>query len=251
MNILGRLTDGDPVLVLSPHLDDAVLSCGALLAAVADRCPVVVATVFTAAGPPPHTFAARRFLRGGDSGALYAARRREDVDVLSALGVKPVHLGFPDALFRRRRLPGAAARVLPELTHRYPTYRYDIARGRRARGDRTLVGEIAAAVGAHAAAARLILCPLGVGRHVDHLLVRDAGTRLPGRIVHYSDFPYDRHAAPDPAFLSRHRLKRQEWAHGIADKADLIRGYRTQAGGLFPDGSIIPAAPEVYYVADR
>ena len=52
--------DGAPALFLSPHLDDAVLSCGTLLL----HAPrATVATVFTEATPGPHTRAARTFLR--------------------------------------------------------------------------------------------------------------------------------------------------------------------------------------------
>jgi hypothetical protein len=47
------------VLVISPHLDDAVLSCGALLAHLVPRHLITVATVFTAAAPPPWSLPAR------------------------------------------------------------------------------------------------------------------------------------------------------------------------------------------------
>ena len=70
-------TAGSAVVVMSPHLDDAVLSCGALLAHLAARHRVTVTTVFTAAAPPP-VVAARpqataRARRGGRRGPLRAA----------------------------------------------------------------------------------------------------------------------------------------------------------------------------------
>ena len=43
---------GSAVLFVSPHLDDAVLSCGALLSHLAGTCPVTVLTVFSAAAQP-------------------------------------------------------------------------------------------------------------------------------------------------------------------------------------------------------
>ena len=91
-------------LVLSPHLDDAVLSCGGLLRTLAERNRVTVATVFTEAAPPPHTRAARSFVRqcqADDVATLFADRRAEDRDVLDELGVRHLHLAQPDALFRR------------------------------------------------------------------------------------------------------------------------------------------------------
>ena len=76
--------------------------------AMVSRAPVTVVTLFSAAGPPPHTRAARTFLRqcgADDASALFDGRCREDVEVLDGLGVRYVHLGHPDALFRRRREP--------------------------------------------------------------------------------------------------------------------------------------------------
>jgi LmbE family N-acetylglucosaminyl deacetylase len=244
--------------VLSPHLDDAVLSCGGLLLALAGRSSVTVATVFTEAGPRPHTRAARSFLStcgGSDAASLYAERRAEDREVLARLRAEAVHLGLVDALFRRspRRVAGLGrvASALPELVHRYPTYRFDIARGRVAPGDRGLAAEVGPRIAelVRSTGAEVVLCPVGVGRHVDHLLVRALGAAHPREVVYYSDFPYDRRAAPDAAFLARHRLVAHPWEEGVADKAALIRGYRTQADALFPDG--IPAAPEVYFVPER
>ncbi|WP_250007241.1 PIG-L family deacetylase [Actinoplanes sp. M2I2] len=253
------LSSGDTIMFVSPHLDDAVLSCGAFLEAVASACPVVVVTVFTAAAEPPHTYAARGFLEGcgaGDARTLFETRRQEDLDVLAQLRVRAVHLDFPDALFRRRRLrgglPARAGRLLPELAHRYPTYRYDIARGRLARGDRPMVAEVGAAVAAVAGAtgARLVFCPVGVGRHVDHLIARQAGAQFGERAVYFSDFPYDQSSSVDQRFLSRNGLLPWRWEEGIGAKARLIEGYGSQVGGLFP-GGIIPRSPETYYVADR
>jgi LmbE family N-acetylglucosaminyl deacetylase len=244
-------------LFLSPHLDDAVLSCGALIEELADRCTVTVATVFTAAGPGPHTRAARSFIRqcsAGDASRLFAARRAEDEEVLAGIGVNYVHLGVVDALYRRRDLRISATRplgrLLPELVHRYPTYRFDIAKGRVARGDCSLIASITTHISdlLRRTSAQLIFCPMGVGRHVDHIITRTVGQYYPDRVVYYSDFPYNVLFTSDSTFIGRHRLVPWVWGHGIFEKSGLIRGYRTQADALFPDGRI-PVVPETYYVA--
>ena len=246
---------GASCLFLSPHLDDAVLSCGALMRSLSATCALTVVTPFTAAGEPPHTYAARSFLRqcaAPDAAALFAARRAEDRRVLSELGAAHEHLGHPDALFRRRAagspLAGYAGRLLPELVYRYPTYRFDIAKGRIARGDRAMIDTLTAAVAdrVRRTGARWVFCPLGIGRHVDHLIVRAVGERLADRVVYYADFPYVRSAGPDREFLARHRLTPWSWTEGVTAKAELIRGYRTQVDALFPGGRI-PADPETYY----
>lgn len=247
--------EGSGLLFLSPHLDDAVLSCGALIAELAGRCPITVVTVFTATGPQPHTHAANAFLRqcsASDADELYAARRAEDRAVLDGLGVAHVHLGLADALYRRREVrSGLVRRVgerVPELVHRYPTYRFDIARGRVSRGDRGLVDRLHAQVTelARSMEAALVFAPVGVGRHVDHLVTRELGRRQGARAVYWSDFPYDQSGGPDAGYLAQQRLTPWRFGAGIAAKHRAIEGYGTQVEALFPGGRI-PEAPETYY----
>lgn len=246
---------GEDVLFLSPHLDDAVLSCGGLMGALAAQGNVSVVTVFTEAAPPPHTLAARSFLRqcgAHDAEDLYRQRRAEDRAALERLGVRHVHLGKRDALFRARqpgRLATSAGRLLPELTHRYPTYRFDIARGRVSREDRRclprLCAELSRALGPNPP--QTVFCPLGVGRHVDHLLVRAMGVMLFPHAVFYADFPYVLRSGVDEEFIRTRRLQRFTWDGGVNRKTEAIREYRSQVQGLFPNGAI-PHKPEIYYM---
>jgi len=235
---------------LSPHLDDAVLSCGSLMAGLAGHCEIVVATVFTDSGPPPHTRAARSYLRQcawAEADRLYAARRAEDIQVLDRLGARHVHLGEPDALFRMRRHACSGPwRRIPELVHRYPTYRFDIARGHIARADRSLVEKTAERLRELTADDSMFFVPLGVGRHVDHLITRAAGTRLGGRVLFYADFPYNRSHPVDQRFVARHNLTPATWRADAPDKEPLIRGYASQVEALFP-GAVIPRVAETYY----
>jgi LmbE family N-acetylglucosaminyl deacetylase len=242
-----------PSLFLSPHLDDAVLSCGALIHAIAPRSPTTVATVFTEAASPPHTRAARSFLsqcRTDGAAELFADRRREDHEVLDALGARYEHMAFPDALFRSRdlHLPTSLTQRCPELIHRYPTYRFDIAKGRISRGDSPLIDRLAMEVDRllRLTEAKLLFCPIGVGQHVDHLIVRTVGERFLDRVVFYADFPYTELSAPDPKFIKKHKLHDWSWSHDTVLKQRMIRGYRTQVDALFPSGHI-PDRPEIYF----
>jgi hypothetical protein len=98
--------------------------------------------------------------------------------------------------------------------------------------------------------ADLVLAPLGVGRHVDHLITRRAARELgrPIRTVYYSDFPYSQTARPESDFIARAGLVPHPWLAGRAENASRIAGYRTQFAGLFRDGTV-PTCPEIYWVA--
>ncbi|MFK0213454.1 PIG-L deacetylase family protein [Streptomyces sp. NPDC090298] len=246
-----------PVLVLSPHLDDAVLSCGALLGWAGRRAPVTVASLFTEATPPPYTLSGRMYLRqtrAGDAEALFAERRAEDLRVLELLGVDPHHAGLVDGLFRRLPRPrpgtGGLARLLPEVAHVYPTYRLHLTRGRISAHDAEVLRAVGETIDAllPAGSGGLILAPLAVGGHADHVLVRCAAERSGRRIVYYSDFPYNQSAAAEAEFIRRHRLVAHTWERDLDRKAELIQGYGTQAGALFPRGRV-PCSPEVYLVS--
>ncbi|MER5963625.1 PIG-L family deacetylase [Streptomyces sp. NPDC002057] len=249
---------GLPVLVLSPHLDDAVLSCGGLLGWAGRRAPVTVATLFTEAAPPPYTLSARQYLKqthAGDAEELFAERRAEDRRVLELLEVGARHVGLVDGLFRRlpRVRPGTErlARLLPELAHVYPTYRLHLSRGRVSAHDADTLRAVGETLDAllPARSGGVLLAPLGVGGHADHVLVRTAAERSGRRVVYYSDFPYNQRAAADAGFTRRHRLVARAWERGLDRKAELVREYRTQADALFPGGRV-PRAPEVYLVPE-
>lgn len=252
--LTAAIDQGIPLVVLSPHLDDAVLSCGALLTHARRRVSVTVVTLFTRAGPPPYTFSARRHLRlsgARDAQELYASRRAEDRAVLERLGIGWRHLGLCDGLFRRKpgpRREGSrrASRLLAEPAHIYWTYRMHLAAGRLSRFDTDTLMRVAAAVEEYMTPEpRLLLAPLAVGGHADHLLARTAA-ELSGRpVVFYSDFPYNQQHDVDRAFCVRNAPVAVAWSHGLADKQALIRAYRTQADLLFPSGDI-PLVPEIY-----
>jgi LmbE family N-acetylglucosaminyl deacetylase len=84
------------LLVISPHLDDAVFSCGALLAASPDA---VVCTVF--AGVPEEALVTDWDAQCGFADAYQAmhARRAEDSAALDALGARALHLPFLDSQY--------------------------------------------------------------------------------------------------------------------------------------------------------
>jgi LmbE family N-acetylglucosaminyl deacetylase len=95
----------DGLVVVSPHLDDAILSLGASIARAARAARKIdVLTVF--AGAPESTAPAGGWdRRGGFSteGDAATARRLEDREACTIVGAEPTWLSFPDADYAATR----------------------------------------------------------------------------------------------------------------------------------------------------
>jgi len=102
----------DRVLIVSPHLDDAVLGCGRFMAAH-PGCTVV--TVF--AGNPPRYPDPMRLWDVqsgfGPDDDVMEARRKEDHAALSVLDARPVHLEFVEHTYREGDQPVAPDVIAP------------------------------------------------------------------------------------------------------------------------------------------
>ncbi len=194
---------GSILVVLAPHLDDAVLSCGALIADVS-RCgvDVVVLTVFNGQPIPPISDAAKRLhARCGlsDERAI-EEREREDDLALAVVGARTKRLGFPEALYRKR---GDGS----------PTYCAEaeiFEAGEESEKD--TLAAVEKAIGDEIAAIRpdMVLAPLGVGAHIDHLLVSSAARRFSCDVLNYEEVPYvlseHRQIGRDPVAPGESRL---------------------------------------------
>jgi LmbE family N-acetylglucosaminyl deacetylase len=111
----GWVTDAElaRVAVVSPHLDDAVMGCGQLLAS---HPGATVITVF--AGVPPSYPVPGWWSRLGGFGPgddVMGARRAEDESALASLGATPLWLDFLESMFAGDDPPPAAADVADGL----------------------------------------------------------------------------------------------------------------------------------------
>lgn len=166
---------------LSPHLDDAALSCGGAIARqVAAGERVLVVNICTAAPAPDEAFSALAQEFHGEwrlsPAEVVAARLREDRAALDRLGADSLHAGMLDAIYRhpaaystRETLfgePDPADPLLPALETFIASLRRQAPRA-------------------------WFYAPLGVGSHVDHQITQRAAlASAGGRLAFYEDFPY-------------------------------------------------------------
>lgn len=168
------------VVYLSPHLDDAVLSCAGRMADERRRgLRVGIWTIFTADEPAeaPSEFAAtlRRWW-SLPAGEVMAARRREDREACARLDVRPCHGGWTEAPYRL----DADGRPLYDSLARL----FGAVEGADSGLETELAERFAALAGTR------VVAPLGVGGHVDHALVRSAALRAGVAAGFYEEFPY-------------------------------------------------------------
>ncbi len=91
-------------LYLSPHLDDAALSCGGLIWEQAQSGEEVSLWTICAGDPPSgplSPFAESVHARWGTGREASAARRAEDIRSCAILGAAFHHLSIPDCIYRR------------------------------------------------------------------------------------------------------------------------------------------------------
>jgi LmbE family N-acetylglucosaminyl deacetylase len=239
--MLSRLRDSRRLLALSPHLDDAALSIGGALAEAAKAgTDVVVGTVFT--GDAPSTASPSPIIE--ELNALWklgpspmAARRKEDADAMQVLGARYVHGGLPDAIYRTNR-DGASLYATRQAIFSEPSPEDDVV----------LALSKLLADWIEENQPDIVLCPLAVGRHVDHVSTAKAFHEVAVdrhlNILLYEDLPYATGFFP-PGFPDsvEKALARTNWrverseevAVDFSRKIASVRKYRSQINGLFSD----------------
>lgn len=174
-------------LFISPHLDDAVLSCGGLISKLTPFNKVSVITIFTGS-PQIQEFSdiAQVFhndcnLEGLD---ILKIRCNEDITASTFLGFNITHLGFLDCIYRKLN----EHFIYDKRERIFSTNIYD---------DTLFLSKV------HSSLCNfdlhiydLIFVPLGLGNHIDHLITRKIvenisfQNNLDSKIRFYEDVPY-------------------------------------------------------------
>ena len=187
-------------IFISPHLDDAVLSCGggiARLTGLDER--VTVVTVFTgdqSPGEPLSKLAVRSHASWAAGDQPFAARRAEDLEALGRLGATAEHLGLLDAIYRRSAAghplyaDSLGTPTADDLEYFLPELVMALRNSAAGTGA-AVAADAPGAPGTRHMATR-VFCPAGTGGHVDHILTRVAVERVaePESIVYFDEYPY-------------------------------------------------------------
>lgn len=168
---------------LSPHLDDAVLSCGGLIYELIQAGDQIEICTICAGDPPAgelSPLAEMLHQRWGVSAKdSQITRRKEDLAACQILGATPFHLDIPDCIYRRNPVNGEPLISSNEaLFQPLPAEEYPLA------------AHVANQLAAHIPPGAHVVCPLTLGGHVDHHLTRHAAELLKRPLWYYADYPY-------------------------------------------------------------
>jgi LmbE family N-acetylglucosaminyl deacetylase len=167
---------------LSPHLDDVAFSCGGLVWERVRRGQKVVICTICAGDPPPGPLSGlaqslhERWKLGREA---VAQRRSEDMRACQRMGAAWQHFPIPDCIYRKSPQSGQALYNSEEALF-----------GEIHPEEQGLVDRVGQMLKARLPTGAEVVCPLGLGGHVDHRLTRAAAERTGRALWYYADYPY-------------------------------------------------------------
>lgn len=214
-------------IYISPHLDDAVLSAGGLIHEQA-RVGELVEIWTIMCGVPPTAelspFAQLLHHQWGmnTAGEVVRGRREEDANAAGILGAQPRYFDYLDCIYRQ----GKSGEWL---------YGGIFVPPHEEEAD--LPARIAESISARLTSDDQLVCQLGIGSHVDHVLVRSAVDLLQRPTLYYADIPYLLNApeelAPKTAGMKENAFVVDE--AGLRAWQEAIAAYASQVPMLFDD----------------
>lgn len=229
-------------IYLSPHLDDAVLSCGGRIwQQVQAGEDVLMVTIFAgppASGGPFSSFAQQLHGRWGHPVDAVVRRQEEDLEALALLGAEATHWPYTDCIYRQT-----------------PDGRFLYADEEALWGDvhpaeKDLIAELVARLSTiPLTPGGTVYTPLGVGHHVDHRIVRRAAEASMHTLAYYEDYPY----AEDPHAVQAALTERPDKAElvllteeALEAKTAAIACYRSQLSSFWADAMEMAVAVRAF-----
>lgn len=234
---------------LSPHLDDAILSCGMILSRLSDfKKDITIISIFTQSGSKPYSLQANSFMNKSgyvDAQHLFKERKKEDELAVGFYGGKYLHLDYIDAAWRQNKAG----------EHVYKSEKSQFS-GVISDNDKFIVRNLFKKISIELRGINdlLIFAPLGIGGHVDHVIAREVAKKLRQQIIFWQDYPYNRSGAAIKKFFSnnvnfKHCFTIFENRHW-RNKSIAIQFYKSQLNLLFPEKKVQVMAESYYVLKD-
>lgn len=232
-------------IYLSPHFDDAAFSCGGLIWTLVQSGQQVAIWTICAGNPPPgplSPFAHELHARWGIQGNPVVQRKQEDLASCRIMGASSYHFPVPDCIYRRSHEEGSFLYNSEEAIF-----------GPVNSQEGALINQLKDDLGRLIPPRSRIVCPLTVGDHVDHQLVRAAAERLSRQVWYYADFPYIQmhpsQLAPKIGGLGSEDFHLSESALGAW--IDASAAYRSQINSFWTSPDAMEEAIRDYYRESR
>jgi LmbE family N-acetylglucosaminyl deacetylase len=231
-------------IYLSPHLDDAVLSCGGLIwEQVKSGLPVEIWTI--CAGFPPSTPLSPvaqalhdRWQTPTSLREAVSTRRAEDGLACRRLGASFRHFEIPDCVYRR--LPDGEPVVVEDQGMFGPIQP----------GEIYLVDEVYRQIKSNLPAQACLVSPMAVGGHMDHLIVRAAAERLRLPLLYYADYPYAAQHPQEMAAVALSFSRNYSLAvspAGLQAWQDGVAAYQSQISTFWASRTVLDAEVKTYW----
>lgn len=224
---------------ISPHLDDAALSCGGLISDLTAR-GVACLNITVTAGIPDITRSSslideiQNQWQLNDPAEAVKLRRAEDINAMRLLGCQPIHLNFLDAIYRSSQDDEFYYQSIYDPIHP---------------DESGLAEEIARSIAVHLKPDDLVILPQAIAGHVDHEIVKNSAVFLENKRFYYLDVPYifktdfeilNRFTSIELFVHSFNQKHIQKWI-------EAIQAYPSQLSSLFTDSINLDQQIIAYY----
>jgi LmbE family N-acetylglucosaminyl deacetylase len=231
-------------IFISPHFDDVVLSCGGLIWEQTHKGTSIEIWTVCAGDAQPGSLsllamACHQQWGMASAEEVVATRRIENQEAAAIVGAEMVNFSIPDCIYRRSP---TGELLYPEnvFASIHPV-------------DINLDSEIAAALVTELQPDDLVVSPLAIGNHVDHILTRRAAELLDRPLWYYADIPY---LLNQPDLLQSATVGFEETIYQVTKKGlgywqNGISAYKSQILMLFNTEEKMREAIHLYWEDQR
>lgn len=173
------------IAILSPHLDDAILSLtDHILLWQKKGMDITIITVFTIFSANTLSTDTSNYIHKSGFKSIKkfgSARKKEDADAMKFIGLsnKYIHLDFIDGGFREKNSK--------------PVYKsYAALFSGKVKDDDSYLERLDVTLRKLLNEFSIVIAPLGIGNHADHIIVKNSAEKACGKksLLFYAEYPY-------------------------------------------------------------